>query len=116
MHEAPEDRPLLPTEDEFLRLDDMERFVQDAEASAMRENATNDEEDAGDEDEDEEEDLLGSIPCKSSILPDSPLLHSVLGDSLISLWHFLNMNNQGVVAPFRKWQHRSNVGGFKVTP
>lgn len=31
-----EERALLPTEDRFLRLDDMENFVQDAEAAAMR--------------------------------------------------------------------------------
>lgn len=42
-----EDRKLLPTEDSFLRLDDMERFVQDAEAADLRENAR----DTGEEDE-----------------------------------------------------------------
>lgn len=35
---APDDEPreLLPTEDEFLRLQDMERFVQDAEEAALK--------------------------------------------------------------------------------
>lgn len=55
-----DDRPLLPTEDKFLRLDDMERFVQDAEEAAMRDNASNDDENAEDEDEDAE----GQYLCK----------------------------------------------------
>ena len=45
----------------------MERFVQDAEAAAMRENAGDDKENAGDEDEDEDQDeeSLGEIQYTS---------------------------------------------------
>ena len=62
---AEADREKLPTEDEFLRLDDMERFVQDAEEAAL--NADDNAEAQEDEDEDEEE--QGSNVICSADLP-----------------------------------------------
>ena len=64
---SPKDWPLLPTEDDFLRLDDMERFVQDAEEAAMRERASNDQEGAGEEAEDEDEESSGTYSLRISI-------------------------------------------------
>ena len=58
----------MPTEDDFLRLEDMERFVQDAEEAAMRDNASEEDQegdDEGDDDDDDDDDDLG----KPSIFP-----------------------------------------------
>ena len=50
----------LPTEDDFLRLEDMERFVQGAEEAAMRDNASDEDPDGDEEDEDDDDDDLGT--------------------------------------------------------
>lgn len=53
--EGAEGAELLPTEDRFMRLADMEAFVQDAEEAAMKENADEEPADSDEEDSEEEE-------------------------------------------------------------
>lgn len=55
----------MPTEDDFLRLEDMESFVQDAEEAAMRDNASEEDQGGDDEGDDDDDDDLG----KPSIFP-----------------------------------------------
>jgi len=47
----------LPTEDDFLRLEDMEQFVQDAEEDAMEGNASEEDPEGDDEGSDDDDDL-----------------------------------------------------------
>ena len=58
---ADADQERLPTEDEFLRLNDMERFVQDAEEAALNADDAAESQEDGDEDEEEEEQGSNSI-------------------------------------------------------